>query len=43
MSLVEHFGHSVAIVRYFGVDDRPINYSLECQECFEVIIDEEVE
>ena len=36
-----HFDHNIVIARYHGLDDEPISYSVECEDCFEVIIDDE--
>ena len=36
-----HFDHNIVIARYHGLDDEPINYSVECEDCYEVIIDDE--
>lgn len=40
--LSRHYGHEVTISEYVDLDNNPINYSLECFTCYEVIIDEEV-
>jgi hypothetical protein len=40
--LDKHFGHNIVIAKYSGLDNEPVNYSVECETCFEVIVDEEV-
>ena len=42
MELERHFNHSIVIARYSGLDDEPVNYAVECEDCFEVIIDQDV-
>ena len=42
LELERHFNHSIVIARYSGLMGEPVNYSIECEDCFEVIIDEEV-
>lgn len=41
MNLHEHFDHDIVIARYSTVDGEPVNYAVECETCFEVIIDDE--
>ena len=36
-----HFDHDIVIARYTGLDGTPVNYSVECEDCHEVIIDDE--
>ena len=36
-----HFNHDIVIAKYTGLDDEPVNYSVECEDCHEVIIDDE--
>jgi len=36
--LREHLGHEVVIARY-GTDSQEYNIALECEECYEVIVD----
>ena len=36
-----HFDHDIVIARYTGMDGSPVNYSVECEDCHEVIIDDE--
>jgi hypothetical protein len=36
-----HFDHDIVIAKYTGLDDTPVNYSVECEDCHEVIIDDE--
>ena len=42
MKIAEHFGHSIVIAKYSD-ENTPVNYSVECEDCFEVLFDEEVE
>ena len=42
LELERHFNHSIVIAKYSGLDDEPVNYSIECEDCFEVIIDQDV-
>ena len=42
MELERHFNHDIVIARYSGLDDEPVNYAVECEDCFEVIIDQDV-
>ena len=37
MNLAEHFDHDIVIARY-GPTDKPIEYAVECETCFEVIV-----
>lgn len=41
-TLERHFDHPIVIARYRGLDNEPITYSVECEECFEVLFDSEV-
>ena len=36
-----HFNHDIVIARYTTVAGEPVNYSVECEDCHEVIIDDE--
>jgi len=36
-----HYGHKIVISKYIDPDGKPVNYSIECEECFEVLTDEE--
>lgn len=38
----EHYNHSIVIARYYDLFGEPVNYAVECEDCFEVIVDEEV-
>ena len=40
MELERHFNHDIVIAKYSGLDGEPIEYSIECETCHEVIIDE---
>ena len=42
MEIGKHFGHDVVVAKYVGMDNEPVNYAVECETCFEVIVDEEV-
>ena len=42
MELERHFNHDIVIARYSGLDDEPVNYAVECETCYEVIIDQDV-
>jgi hypothetical protein len=42
MDLERHFDHDIVIAKYSGLDGEPVNYSVECETCFEVITDKEV-
>lgn len=41
MELERHFNHDIVIARYTTVAGEPVNYSVECEDCHEVIIDDE--
>ena len=41
MELERHFDHDIVIAKYSGLDGEPVNYSVECETCYEVIIDDE--
>jgi hypothetical protein len=41
MNLELHFDHDIVIAKYSGLDGEPVNYSIECETCYEVIIDDE--
>jgi hypothetical protein len=41
MELERHFNHDIVIAKYSGLDGEPVSYSVECETCFEVIIDDE--
>lgn len=41
-SIEPHFGHHIVIARY-GLPDNPVEYAVECEDCFEVIYFEPVE
>jgi hypothetical protein len=38
--LEQHYRHAIYVNRYLDMNDKPINYSLECEDCNEVIFDE---
>ena len=38
--IAPHFGHNIVIACYGN--DTPVNYAVECEDCFEVIYDEDV-
>jgi hypothetical protein len=40
MELDRHFSHDIVIARY-GPSDEPVEYAVECETCFEVIVWEE--
>lgn len=37
--LEEHAGHDVVITAYGQPDLPPVNFTLECMECYEVLAD----
>ena len=37
--LIAHEGHEVTIHTYLDTHGEPINASVECRECFEVLLD----
>lgn len=37
MNLADHFDHDIVIARY-GDSNQPIEYAVECETCFEVIV-----
>ena len=37
-----HYGHKIVVSEYVDLDEKPANYAIECEECFEVLTDEEV-
>jgi hypothetical protein len=39
--IAPHFGHNIVIACY-GLPNEPVNYAVECEDCFEVIYDEDV-
>jgi hypothetical protein len=40
MNLAEHFDHDIVIAKYTDGISEP-SYAVECETCFEVIIDDE--
>jgi hypothetical protein len=38
MELERHFNHDIVIAKYSAMDDEPIEYAVECETCFEVIV-----
>jgi hypothetical protein len=42
VEIVRHFGHHIVVARY-GLPDEPVEYAVECEDCFEVICFEPVE
>ena len=42
MELEHHFNHDIVIAKYSGLDNESISYSVECETCNEVIIDQDV-
>lgn len=42
MDIARHYGHEITIAVYMD-GARPVNYAIECQECYEVIADQEME
>jgi hypothetical protein len=42
MEIAKHYGHKVVVARYSDLENVFVNYSVECEDCFEVIVDEEV-
>ncbi len=42
MEISKHYGHEIVVARYTDPStDTPVNYSVECMDCYEVIVDEE--
>jgi hypothetical protein len=37
MELANHFDHDIVIAKYSGLAGEPIEYAVECNDCFEVI------
>ena len=42
MEIGKHYGHEIVVAQYSDSEGTPVNYSIECMDCFEVIVDEEV-
>ena len=42
MSIKDHYKHRIEIARY-GTEENPVNFAIECVNCFEVLADEEME
>jgi hypothetical protein len=42
MEIRKHYGHEVVVAQYSDNDGTPMNYAVECIDCWEVIVDEEV-
>lgn len=36
--LYNHYGHSVVVARYENTINEPVNVSIECEDCYEVLI-----
>ena len=41
--LSRHIGHAVAVVEYAGQEGNAVNVAVECETCFEVLMDYERE
>lgn len=41
-NISEHYGHTITVARYNDLDGEAVNYAIECEDCFTVITDEEV-
>jgi hypothetical protein len=37
-----HYGHKIVISEYLDLDGSPVNYAIECEDCFTVLADEEI-
>lgn len=37
--LSRHLGHALQCVAYVGTDGEPVNVSVECEDCCEVLLD----
>jgi hypothetical protein len=37
-----HYGHNVVVSRYDNTKGVAVNYSVECNDCYETLFDEEV-
>lgn len=42
VTIAAHYGHKIVVSKYADLDSKPVNYAIECMECFEVLIDQEV-
>jgi len=40
--IAPHFNHNIVVAKYSGLNGEPIHYSVECEDCFEVLADEDV-
>jgi len=38
MELERHFDHNIVIAKYHNLDGEPVEYAVECEDCFEVIV-----
>jgi hypothetical protein len=41
--LYRHKGHKIVVAEYLGQDGKPVNIALECENCYEVLMDYERE
>ena len=39
--LYRHYGHKVVVARYTDEQNQPIAVAIECEECFEVLLNYE--
>jgi hypothetical protein len=39
--LYRHYGHKVVVARYTDEQNQPIAVAVECEECFEVLLNYE--
>ena len=37
--LYKHYGHSVVVARYTGLDGEAVNVAIECEQCQEILLD----
>lgn len=42
MKIQQHYGHEIVVAQYATPEGKPVNFAIECMDCFEVLVDEEV-
>jgi hypothetical protein len=42
LKIQPHYGHEVVVAQYTGQDGQPVNFAVECMDCYEVLFDEEI-
>lgn len=43
MEIKRHYGHEIVVAQYTDQQGDPVNFAIECLDCYEVLADEDVQ